>query len=104
MLIRGMTWEASARLRDYIHGGPIPVTSLTDGWSRSDRILQACNDDIDGHGVEYVWDKRLGGHPRLSYVNQGNTYDTTLLYDYLTETYRVGCWGDVAARLGAHLL
>ena len=110
MRIRGMTPQTAARLRFYIHGGPMPVTSLTDGWPRSDRILQACNDDIDAHGVEYVWDQRLGdpngcwGHPRLAYVNQGETYATTLMYDYLTGTYRVGCWGDVAARLGEHLL
>jgi hypothetical protein len=108
--IKGMDVACAKTLRVYIHGGPVPIRAATSGWPRAERILHEANIAIDAYGVECVWDKSLGdpngcwGHPALAYVNMGDTYDATLLYDYTTRTFRVGCWGDVAERLGDHLL
>jgi hypothetical protein len=34
----------------------------------------------------------------LSYVNMGDTYDTTLLYDHKTGRFSVGSWGDIVEK------
>jgi hypothetical protein len=108
--IEGMDADVAKRLRGYIHGDSVPFDAKTSGWDRNERILRGADIAIGAHGVEYIWDDRLGdpsgcwGHPRLAYINMGDTYDATLLYDYTTRTFRVGCWGDVAERLGDHLL
>ena len=57
------------------------------------RILQAADGMMDGHGVE-----RIPGRPGLMYVNMGDTYDTTLIYDYKTDRFVVSSWGDIVER------
>jgi len=32
------------------------------------------------------------------YVNMGDTYDTTLIYDYKTNRFVVSSWGDIVER------
>lgn len=108
--IEGMDTDVAKRLRGYIHGDKVPIQAATRGWDRNERILREADIAIGGHGVENIWDKRLGdpngcwGYPRWAYINMGDTYAATLLYDYTTRTFRVGCWGDVAERLGDNLL
>lgn len=63
--------------------------------------LQECNVLLDGHGVELLCE---GGHtsPQLAsggdilaaYVNLGDTYATTILYDYVNQRFHVTSWGD----------
>jgi hypothetical protein len=57
------------------------------------RILQAADGMMDGNGVE-----RIPGRPGLMYVNMGDTYDTTLIYDYKTDRFVVSSWGDIVER------
>ena len=57
------------------------------------RILQAADGMMDGNGVE-----RIPGQPGLMYVNMGDTYDTTLIYDYKTNRFVVSSWGDIVER------
>lgn len=57
------------------------------------RILQAADGMMDGNGVE-----RIPGRPGLMYVNMGDTYDTTLIYDYKTDRFVVSSWGDLVER------
>jgi hypothetical protein len=108
MLVRGMTPKTAATLRFYIHGGPLPARLSRPGWDylpRPDRIMALADLLINGYGVECLWEHNLGlSEPRLDYINLGDPYDITLLYDHVTQTYRVGSWGDVAARLGANAL
>jgi hypothetical protein len=58
------------------------------------RILQAADKLMDGNGVERI--SGVGGG--LMYVNMGDTYDTTLIYDYKTNRFVVSSWGDIVER------
>lgn len=58
------------------------------------RILQAADKMMNGHGVERI--SGVGGG--LMYVNMGDTYDTTLIYDYKTNRFVVSSWGDIVER------
>jgi hypothetical protein len=58
------------------------------------RILQAADKMMDGNGVERI--SGVGGG--LMYVNMGDTYDTTLIYDYKTNRFVVSSWGDIVER------
>ncbi len=42
-------------------------------------------------GVESCYPKR----PELYYLNAGDTYNTTLIFNYATGSVRIGCWGDI---------
>ena len=57
------------------------------------RILQAADRMMSGNGVE-----RISGRPGLMFVNMGDTYDTTLIYDYKTNRFVVSSWGDIVER------
>jgi hypothetical protein len=52
-----------------------------------ERLLSAINETMQGHGVEHIGENAL-------YVNTGDTYSPTLLYDYSTGTIRLTTWGD----------
>lgn len=58
-------------------------------------VMNAVNDLIGGHGVEYVRSKK--DTPRYAYgfeyVNMGETYATTLLFDHDTGTFSICSWG-----------
>lgn len=43
------------------------------------------------HGVESLYLEK----PHIFYLNAGDTYATTLIYNYNTDTLRLGCWGDL---------
>jgi hypothetical protein len=61
------------------------------------RILQTADKMMNGNGVERIsgaW--AMGGG--LMYVNMGDTYDTTLIYDYKTNRFVVSSWGDIVER------
>ena len=58
------------------------------------RILQTADKMMNGHGVERI--SGVGGG--LMYVNMGDTYDTTLIYDYKTNRFVVSSWGDIVER------
>lgn len=58
------------------------------------RILQTADKMMDGNGVERI--SGVGGG--LMYVNMGDTYDTTLIYDYKTNRFVVSSWGDIVER------
>ena len=42
-------------------------------------------------GVESCYPKR----PELHYLNAGDTYNATLIFNYATGSVRIGCWGDI---------
>lgn len=47
-----------------------------------------------GFGVEGFCDKTSGKHG-ITYINMGDTYDTTLLFYADSEQFRIGNWGDI---------
>lgn len=62
-------------------GKPMAALTLYDTMSRS-------------NGVEYI----SGSSGGLYYVNHGDPYDTTLIYDTGKGVVRVGSWGDIVER------
>jgi len=61
--------------------------------------MEAANEILDGHGVEGARGEgaNLGKYWRdtiLLYVNMGDTYDATILFDPDEEEFSIGSWGD----------
>lgn len=52
--------------------------------------LYAINDILNGCGVESIQDNNINIH----YVNLGDTYTTTILYDNNCNIFRYCSWGD----------
>lgn len=61
------------------------------------KAIELAGEKFDiGHGCEGVcWNC---GREGLSYLNMGDTYDTTILFDSRTEQFRLGSWGDFVER------
>ena len=58
--------------------------------------LEAINELMDGHGVEYIPAGRNRRSPSIEYVNMGGTYLDTIMW--ARGRYVVGCWGDIVER------
>jgi len=58
------------------------------------RALDLYNEISNSNGVEYVG----GTDGGIYYVNHGDSYDTTLLYDTGKGAVKVGSWGDIVER------
>ena len=63
-------------------------------------ILEVVDELMDGNGVEYIDSHAdtMRSQDGLSYVNMGDTYDSTLLYDHKTGRFSVGSWGDIVEK------
>jgi hypothetical protein len=62
-----------------------------------DLILTACNEVLDGHGVEAIrgsWVDGYYGDTCAVYVNMGDTYDQTVVYDTRKGKYIITSCGD----------
>jgi hypothetical protein len=64
-----------------------------------DKALEFANEALGGHGVEAIQGDgtHIDNYWRdtvLVYVNLGDTYDTTILYDTENEEFSIGSWGD----------
>lgn len=66
--------------------------------SQTELILHAFNEVIEGYGVEALGEVDMHDGPPFEYINQGDTYDTTLVYNHRKGTLFVSSWGDVAER------
>lgn len=62
--------------------------------SLADEILQAAGKT---HGLEYIRHKDDTMHDvfGLDYLNTGDPYYTTIMFNHLTGTFQVGAWGDI---------
>ncbi|MGK2884364.1 MAG: hypothetical protein ACSLE8_06245 [Rhodococcus sp. (in: high G+C Gram-positive bacteria)] len=74
-------------------------------WHRPSDIelkMAAIDEILEGHGVEAVFGDDVEW-PDMVYVNMGDTYADTVVYDYIDAKYRVTSWGawiERAERLG----
>jgi hypothetical protein len=50
-----------------------------------------------GFGVEGFCDQNSGEHG-VTYINMGDTYSTTILFESDAARFSVGCWGDIVER------
>lgn len=64
------------------------------------RILSIASALSDSFGVEYLHDKRdsFSSAFGIEYVNAGDTYKDTLMYDNYSGRFICGSWGDVVER------
>lgn len=72
----------------------------TQHTSREGRILLIANKVLNGHGVEYIRSKQdtFATSQGIEYVNTGDTYDTTLIYDCRSKVFHLTSWGDIVER------
>jgi hypothetical protein len=63
-------------------------------------VLRAASRMMDGFDVEYIASSSDTSRNRegLSYVNMGDSYMTTLIYDHGKGRYIVSSWGDIVER------
>lgn len=60
------------------------------------RTLNFANKVLDGSGIEYL--APSGGGNGIDYVNMGDAYSSTLLFDHEKSRFLVGSWGDLVER------
>lgn len=60
---------------------------------RLDRILACLDECLGTHGVEALGDVRTYGPP-AEYLNTGDTYAATILFDHLAGNFKLTSWGD----------
>lgn len=51
---------------------------------------------MDSNGVECIPPGHNSRSPEILYINEGDTYATTVLF--LNGRFRLGCWGDIVER------
>ena len=60
--------------------------------------MEQANDMLEGYGVESIsigdWSDRYWGGTVALYVNMGDTYVPTLIYDVKKQKFIVASWGD----------
>lgn len=66
---------------------------LDDPKLDQEQLEHAVNVALDGHGAEAIFGDCVY-RPDLVYINLGDTYATTLLYDYTRTRWSIGSWGD----------
>lgn len=74
--------------------------------SAVDRVLDAANAALGGHGIEAIegeWHDRYYQTIVALYVNLGETYATTLLFDAVKGRFQITSWGDWVERYGDEL-
>lgn len=77
-----------------IEDQPAPARWYTTG-RKIDRQMHAINALIEGHGIEHAPAEK---GPGFDYVNMGDTYAATIVYDYKTGRFSVTTVGDVIER------
>lgn len=66
-------------------------------WRRT-VMLHAMNELMDTYGVEALGEVDMHHGPPYEYLNAGDTYSTTLIYDRDNDEIFIGSWGDVVER------
>jgi hypothetical protein len=72
---------------------------LCERWDVS-RVMREANRILDAHGVESIRsaDDTLHGFKGLEYVNLGDPYACTLVFDYARRRFYACSWGDTVER------
>lgn len=74
------------------------IAGVRGNSDKADKVLEEVDRLVAGNGVEPVRDEnandRYYGDVVALYVNMGDTYETTLLYDTVEHEFHVTSWGD----------
>ena len=65
--------------------------------SHQSQVLEACNEILEGHGVEALTGEYLDsphGNIQACYINMGDSYLPTLIWDCMEERWSVDCVAD----------
>lgn len=62
--------------------------------SQNELVMAALDDVLDGFGVEAIFDPDDSSNLIGTYVNQGDTYNATVVYDMDNDTYCLSTLGD----------
>lgn len=89
----GLGLDRAVQLRDAL------LRSRGEGHSAVEDVLRYASRVIDGHGTESIRDSRAPMRfywlqTVLVYVNMGDPYEKTLMYDPDTDRFFIGNWGD----------
>lgn len=90
---------------DLIRGKTDPETyKSVETWVREcfnepsdhDKLMLAINEEIEGYGVNAISEDgyKSGMWPVMEYVNQGESYATTVVYDRIDDEFLITSWGD----------
>lgn len=89
--VKGYYRSLSSALNRAINLDPISLSDL-------DALMNQINTYLDGHGVEAIRDQNSWENywfdTRAIYVNMGDTYIETILYDTHARKFRTMSWGD----------
>lgn len=66
-------------------------------FDRVRKALETADSLIGGHGVEYIRSSEDTMHSveGIEYVNMGDTYRTTVLFDWARGTFDICPWGNI---------
>jgi len=104
-----MYWPDKAKeIRGIIDGSIDPMTySKVDQWVRQcynrpsthELQLEAINQVLEGYGTEAL-DENTSWFPQphYSYVNMGDTYTPTVVYDHEKDRFLITDWGTLAEK------
>jgi hypothetical protein len=106
----GITPEQAEQVIGLVRGTIDPFTvPATDAWRRScyhepdprkpETIMHAVDAVLGTCGTEAIWGRSCT-QPVAEYCNTGDTYASTILYDYVNGNYRLTSWGDWVERYG----
>jgi hypothetical protein len=73
-------------------------TPYIDNYTNEDKILCVINNLINGYGVEVIRGQYVDNYYQdinLGYVNLGDTYTTTVIRDYLKQSWIISSWGNI---------
>lgn len=59
---------------------------------RLDRILACINEVMQGHGIEAIWGNDTYW-PAADYINTGDTYSATILFNRESSAFQLTSWG-----------
>jgi hypothetical protein len=62
--------------------------------SRIEQKMRAMDEILDGHGTEAIFGDDDPAWPDMEYVNMGDTYLMTILYDYTKSKFYAMPWGE----------
>jgi hypothetical protein len=101
-----VTIEQATKIKGIVNGTIDPLTfNSVKKWvdqcynmpSKLELKLEAINEILEGYGVEYIEsiDDTFNDMQGLSYVNLGDTYINTVIYDHSSNVFKYCSYGDI---------
>lgn len=76
----------------YIYKRALTINNLKE----AEELLELLSNPrfVGGYGVEAIYHPSSVTRPALLYINKGDTYDNTIMFDRFVGRFYVGSWGD----------